>query len=238
MVSHRMQEAAHEDDVDLIITADTIVVLDDEVIGKPIDAADAAATLARLSDRSHRVVSAIVLLVPRRRTDATARQARSGDEALTIVASESTEVHFASLSESEIAAYVQTGDPLYVVGAAKAFASWYTSSLIGWRLWLCFVSIETRPVRMAFRAWRRPSCVVSTAATSTSWASRCTCSPRRCAPSCSIAICCSCGPHKPSQQSEPIDLGGWKRQVYWDAQADASNTTMVGIGFDWIGLSG
>ena len=101
------------------------MVLDDEVIGKPIDAADAAATLARLSDRSHRVVSAIVLLVPRRRTDATARQARSGDEALTIVASESTEVHFASLSESDIAAYVQTGDPLYVAGAAKAFASWY-----------------------------------------------------------------------------------------------------------------
>ena len=84
-----------------VLGADTEVVLGEEVFGKPRDAADAAAMLRRLSGRSHRVLSALVLV-----------EAGAEREALSI-----TEVRFAALSEPAIAAYVATGEPLGKAGA-------------------------------------------------------------------------------------------------------------------------
>jgi septum formation protein len=103
-----VQDASEQ--IDLIITADTVVILDDEIIGKPKSEADAMATLRRLSGRSHEVVTAIVLLLPAHKA------ADYMEEPLTIVRSASTEVRFATLSESDITAYVQTGDPMYSDG--------------------------------------------------------------------------------------------------------------------------
>ncbi len=87
----------------VVLGADTEVVLDDEVFGKPRDAADAAAMLRRLSGRSHRVISAVSLVSPAREV-----------QALSV-----TQVTFAELSDTQIAAYVATGEP---VGKAGGYA--------------------------------------------------------------------------------------------------------------------
>lgn len=49
------------DERDILVTADTVVILDDAILGKPRDREDAIAMLERLSDRSHRVVTGVTL---------------------------------------------------------------------------------------------------------------------------------------------------------------------------------
>ncbi|WP_426702493.1 Maf family protein [Rhodanobacter sp. Col0626] len=84
-----------------VLGADTEVVLDDEVFGKPRDAAAAAAMLRRLSGRTHAVISVAWLVDAAR-------------EASAICVSQ---VRFATLDEPTIAAYVATGEPFGKAGA-------------------------------------------------------------------------------------------------------------------------
>lgn len=84
-----------------VLGADTEVVLDGEVFGKPADAADAAAMLRRLSGRTHQVMSAVVV------HDATGPR-----EVLSL-----TEVRFTTLDEAAIAAYLATGEAMGKAGA-------------------------------------------------------------------------------------------------------------------------
>lgn len=78
----------------LVLAADTIVVLDGQVLGKPADAAEAAATLRQLSGRSHQVMTAFAL--------------QQGQHCS--VQRVSTEVRFVALSEADIAWYWRTGE--------------------------------------------------------------------------------------------------------------------------------
>jgi len=90
---------------DLVLGADTIVVVNDEVLEKPQDAADAARMLRLLSGRTHQVVTGVCL-------------ARGLDEnAERQVAAEITFVRFATLSEREIEDYIATGEPMDKAGA-------------------------------------------------------------------------------------------------------------------------
>lgn len=81
---------------DLVIGADTIVVLDDEVLLKPHDEADARAMLRRLADREHRVITGLALV--------------KGDRIMT--AHEITHVFFGPMTDEQIASYVSTGEPM------------------------------------------------------------------------------------------------------------------------------
>jgi septum formation protein len=83
-----------------VLGADTEVVLDEEVFGKPRDAADAAAMLRRLSGRTHAVISAVWLV-------------GAGAEQCELCVSQ---VRFATLDEAAIAAYVATGEPFGKAG--------------------------------------------------------------------------------------------------------------------------
>lgn len=85
----------------VVLGADTEVVLDGEVFGKPADAAAAAAMLHRLSGRRHRVLTAVSVV-------------SAGREASALVASE---VAFAELTEDDIAEYVASGEPMGLAGA-------------------------------------------------------------------------------------------------------------------------
>jgi septum formation protein len=85
----------------LVLGADTEVVLDDEVFGKPVDANDAAQMLRRLSGRTHRVLSVVWVVSAGREEHAVC---------------EST-VAFADLSEAHIVDYVATGEPMGKAGA-------------------------------------------------------------------------------------------------------------------------
>jgi septum formation protein len=85
----------------VVIGADTEVVLDDDVFGKPVDAVDAMGMLRRLSGRAHRVLSAVWCV-----------SAGSEEHALSV-----STVEFAALSDPDIAAYVATGEAFGKAGA-------------------------------------------------------------------------------------------------------------------------
>lgn len=87
----------------IIISADTIVVLDDQVLGKPKNEEDAARMLSMLSGRTHHVITGVTLL-----------DTSSGK---TLTQSSITEVVFAKLSQREIEDYVKTKEPLDKAGA-------------------------------------------------------------------------------------------------------------------------
>ena len=85
----------------VVIGSDTIVVLDGDVLGKPRDAAEAAAMLRRLSGRTHTVHTAV----------AVARDGRI------VSGVESVEVTFRPLNDAQIEAYIATGEPMDKAGA-------------------------------------------------------------------------------------------------------------------------
>ncbi len=86
----------------LVIGADTIVVIDGEVLGKPADEKEACRMLAKLQGRSHTVMTAVSLV-------------SAGKQLFGFV--EKTDVVFRKLSEEEIASYVATGESLDKAGA-------------------------------------------------------------------------------------------------------------------------
>jgi len=87
----------------LVLGADTVVVLDGEVLGKPRDATDARRMLRALGGRWHEVVTGVALV-----------RAESGR---CVVGHEQTRVRFGELSEREIDEYVRTGEPADKAGA-------------------------------------------------------------------------------------------------------------------------
>ncbi len=87
----------------LILGADTIVDLDGQPLGKPQDEADANRMLHRLSGRAHRVHSGIALYDP-------TRDKLYSDHA-------ATSVTFRSLTDAEISAYIESGEPMDKAGS-------------------------------------------------------------------------------------------------------------------------
>ncbi|WP_096182245.1 Maf family protein [Effusibacillus lacus] len=87
----------------IVVGADTIVVLDGEVLGKPVDKQDAIHMLKKLQGRSHTVYSGVAVI-----------DAASGKQ---LVDHRSTLVHMRPLTDAEIEAYVETGEPLDKAGS-------------------------------------------------------------------------------------------------------------------------
>jgi septum formation protein len=84
-----------------VLGADTVVVIDNQILGKPANPADAARMLHLLSGRTHQVITGVCL-------------AANGNDS---VASEITSVTMSEISEQEIAAYISTGEPMDKAGA-------------------------------------------------------------------------------------------------------------------------
>ena len=95
----------------LVLTADTIVVLDGRILGKPHDAAEAEAMLAALSGREHAVYTAFTLLPVGETQNAACKMQHA------MTHCEKTLVRFRALTGAEIAAYVATGEPMDKAGA-------------------------------------------------------------------------------------------------------------------------
>lgn len=95
----RAVAARHRDGV--VLGADTTVVVDGAILGKPTDAPDAAAMLARLQGGAHQVLTGVALVAGAWSTVAVAR----------------TDVWFAPMSRLEIADYVASGEPMDKAGA-------------------------------------------------------------------------------------------------------------------------
>ena len=90
---------------EVVLTADTIVCLDEDVLNKPADAAEATAMLTRLQGRAHDVFTGVCL--------------RTGD-GREIVFSDQTTVHFRPLTPAEIHHYITTAQPYDKAGAYGA----------------------------------------------------------------------------------------------------------------------
>lgn len=109
--------AAHAGPEDAVIAADTVVVLDGAVLGKPRDKADAARMLRSLSGRSHTVFTGLCVM-------------RGGR---VLSHAEESRVYFRPLGEDEIGRYIATGEPMDKAGAygAQGFASLFVERLEG-----------------------------------------------------------------------------------------------------------
>ena len=86
---------------DIVIAADTIVVCDGQILGKPKDEADAQRMLRLLSGRTHQVMTGLAVLYP------------GGQQVETQI----TQIHFRELTDREILAYIRTGEPMDKAGA-------------------------------------------------------------------------------------------------------------------------
>ena len=99
---------------DLVITADTIVYVDGQVLGKPHDKADARRMLQLISGRWHEVITGVTLMTAR------------GERSFAVT----TRVKFCNLTESEIESYVESGQPMDKAGA------------YGIQEWIGYVGVE------------------------------------------------------------------------------------------------
>jgi septum formation protein len=115
----------------IVLAADTIVVLDGGVLGKPRDEHDAAAMLFRLAGREHVVHTAVAI-------DGPGGEGRAGTSGI-----ETTTVRFRPLDTAEIAAYVATAEPLDKAGAygIQGYGSALVESVRG-----CFFNVMGLPV--------------------------------------------------------------------------------------------
>ncbi|MBQ3530170.1 MAG: septum formation inhibitor Maf [Oscillospiraceae bacterium] len=100
-VSRLKAEATPHERADVVVAADTIVVCNGAVLGKPKDEQDAYRMLKMLSGKDHQVMTGLTVL--------------RGDSA--VVCTEVTDIHFRELTDREILAYIRTGEPMDKAGA-------------------------------------------------------------------------------------------------------------------------
>ncbi|MEL6820973.1 MAG: Maf family protein [Calditrichota bacterium] len=117
---------------DLIISADTIVAMDGQIFEKPASREEAAATLKRLSNNTHQVISAFCLLT---------NQTEITDHAV-------TEVTFNPLSGHEIEAYLNSGEPFDKAGAygIQGLASIFIKEIKG-----CYYNVMGFPLAQFYQ---------------------------------------------------------------------------------------
>ncbi len=125
--------ASHPDDA--VLGADTVVVVDEHLLEKPTDAEDAVRMLRLLSGRTHQVITGVCVL------------ARGFERS----EAEVTQVSFSELSSDEIAAYVETGEPMDKAGAyaIQGIASRWTERIEG-----CYFNVVGLPLPRVYRLLR------------------------------------------------------------------------------------
>jgi septum formation protein len=125
---------------DVVLGADTVVVVDGQLLGKPCDAADAARMLRLLSGREHEVITGVCLVVN--------GQPSVASES---VASETTLVTVSEITERDIADYVASGEPMDKAGAyaIQGIASRWIPRIEG-----DYSNVVGLPVALVFRMLR------------------------------------------------------------------------------------
>lgn len=116
-VSRLKAEAVERGADDVIIAADTIVVCRGKILGKPRDTEDARQMLTLLSGTDHQVMTGLTVL--------------RGNRCITCT--EVTDIHFRTLSQKEILAYIATGEPMDKAGAygIQGGAALFAEKMVG-----------------------------------------------------------------------------------------------------------
>jgi len=117
---------------EVILGADTTVVVDQHILEKPLDAADARRMLSLLSGREHQVLTGICLRSETRK----------------IVDLATTRVRFVQLSDAELDAYVDSGEPMDKAGAyaIQGRASKFIDRVDG-----CYFNVVGLPIALVYR---------------------------------------------------------------------------------------
>lgn len=105
LAREKAEDAASRFPGRLVLGADTVVLIDEMVLGKPSEMDDARRMLRQLSDRWHEVLTGVALL------------RRGGENEQTVVAHERTRVRFSPMSDEEINWHAEQGKPLDKAGA-------------------------------------------------------------------------------------------------------------------------
>ena len=116
-ISRKKAEAAHRTPEDVVIAADTIVVCNGEILGKPKDTRDAFRMLKLLSGRDHQVMTGMTVL--------------KGEKVITCT--EVTDIHFRELTDEEIWQYIDTKESMDKAGAygIQGGAALFAEKLVG-----------------------------------------------------------------------------------------------------------
>ena len=131
-LSRSKAEAVSTGVEEVVLGADTVVVIDDHVLEKPADEFDAARMLGMLSGREHSVITGICV--------------RTHDLLITDAAE--TRVHFVDLSPEDIAEYVRSGEPMDKAGAyaIQGLASKFIDRIEG-----CYFNVVGLPIALVHR---------------------------------------------------------------------------------------
>jgi septum formation protein len=126
-----------------ILAADTVVMVDTEILGKPADQDDATRMLRRLSGRTHEVITGVCLACP------------AGD---VLLDSASTTVEFAPLTDEEIAWYVASGEPADKAGAyaIQGLASRFVTRIAG-----SYSNVVGLPVAVVYGLCKKAGLLIS-----------------------------------------------------------------------------
>jgi septum formation protein len=121
----------------LIVGADTVVYIDERILGKPSSDDEARRMMATLSGRVHRVFTGLAVI-----------DAESGLEE---VSCEETQVHLMELSDEEISRYVESGEPM---GKAGAYAIQGLGAVFVDRVVGCFHNVVGLPLSLLWKMIR------------------------------------------------------------------------------------
>jgi septum formation protein len=133
----KAKAAARAHPGELVLAADTVVVIDGELLGKPSDPADARRMLGRIAGREHTVLTAVALEEP-------GRERR-------VAAVASSRVRMASLAAAEIDWYVETGEPLDKAGsyAVQGLGALFVEEVHG-----NYTNVVGLPLPLTYRLFR------------------------------------------------------------------------------------
>jgi septum formation protein len=123
----------------LVLGADTVVVIDQEILGQPRDDDDARRMLSLLSGKWHQVITGVALL-------------RQADDLQAVVSQQTTRVRFAELSREQIDWYVSTGEPR---GKAGAYAIQGKGALLIEEIQGEYFNVVGLPVRLVYELIRK-----------------------------------------------------------------------------------
>jgi septum formation protein len=145
LACEKAQIIAGEHPGEFVLGADTIVVVDDQMLGKPRDATDAARMLRLLSGRTHQVTTGVCLIGPE--TGSGAQPSSSFVD----TRSETTLVTMSSLNAAEIDYYIASGEPMDKAGAygIQGLASRWISRIEG-----DYANVVGLPVALVYRMLR------------------------------------------------------------------------------------
>lgn len=129
--------ASRHAEADLVLGADTIVVLDDQILGKPVDRADAHRMLGQIAGRWHQVYTGYTLVAPRENRRVTGHT--------------TSDVRIRALTDAEIEAYIDTGEPMDKAGS---YAIQELGTLLVAEIKGCYTNIVGLPLPSVDTAWR------------------------------------------------------------------------------------